>query len=164
MTNTTRSQHTRPELVDLPAEDVLAVDGAGPAEGATFQEAVAALYAALGSDAPLQGTFWSDADRMRLDLDDPAGWQWMLALPLPDGHPGPAPDGPVRVETVPAHRAVRLLHHGSYEDEGPSLAALYEHAAAAGLRPTGPHTEVYLTDPRVVAPADLRAELRLPLA
>lgn len=82
---------------------------------------------------------------------------------MPDSAAGPRAGGDVRVEARPAQHVVRLLHHGPYADEGPSLAALYAFAADAGLQPAGPHSELYLTDPRIVAPADLRTELRLPV-
>ncbi|MGF1646140.1 MAG: GyrI-like domain-containing protein [Kineosporiaceae bacterium] len=61
-------------------------------------------------------------------------------------------------------RAVSLVHHGPYTDEGPSVAALRPFAAAEGLTVTGPHTETYLTDPNRTPPAGLRTRLRYPVA
>ena len=142
--------HTTPELIDIPAHAVLAVDGQGSAYGPAFETAVATLL----SERTIQGTWWSGEDRMRFDLENPDGWSWTLAVPL-------ATDA--RIEERPAQRVARLVHHGSYEDEGPSLAALYAFVAEQGLEPAGPHTETYLNDPATVAPADIRAELRVPV-
>ncbi len=60
-------------------------------------------------------------------------------------------------------RCAQLLHVGPYAAEGPSLAALHEAIAAAGLRPRGRHHEVYLGDPRRSAPEKLRTLLRHPV-
>jgi len=142
--------HTTPELTDIPAHAVLALDGRGSANGPAFEAAVAKLL----NDRTIQGTWWSGDDRMRFDLENPAGWSWTLAVPLAAN---------VRVEQRPAQRVARLLHHGPYEEEGPSLAALYAFVAEQGLEPAGPHTETYFNDPATTAPADLRTELRVPI-
>ena len=70
---------------------------------------------------------------------------------------------PVELRAEPARRVAELLHRGPYADERPSLDALYGFVAAQGLRPAGPHTEVYLTDPGTTAPADNRTVLRVPV-
>jgi hypothetical protein len=142
--------HTTPELADIPGYSVLAIDGHGPAPGPGFEAAVAALE----PDAPLEGTWWSGDDRLTFDLERPDDWRWTLAMPVPSG---------VRLDHRPAQRVARLIHHGAYDDEGPSLAALYAFVAERGLEPAGPHTEIYLDDPTRVAPADLRTELRVPV-
>lgn len=60
---------------------------------------------------------------------------------------------------------MQTLHIGSYEDEGPVLARLHdEFLPTQGLRPTGKHHEIYLSDPRRVEPARLRTILRQPVA
>ncbi|MFB8319122.1 GyrI-like domain-containing protein [Streptomyces sp. NPDC055954] len=56
------------------------------------------------------------------------------------------------------------MHVGPYDDEGPVLAALHdEYLAAHGLRMTGLHHEIYLSDPRRTEPAKLRTVLRQPV-
>jgi hypothetical protein len=164
MRRMTTALHTRPELSELPPRTVLAVDGSGSPDGPAFMSAVAALYKALGNeDAPLQGTWWSGGDRFSFDPDRPDEWSWTLFVTDRDDVADPAAGSGVRRERRPAERVARLVHYGPYEDEEPSLAALYAFVAASGLTAADAHTETYLNDPRVVAPAALRTELRVPV-
>jgi hypothetical protein len=142
--------HTAPALADVPECTMLEIDGEGAPAGPGFDAAVQALQ----HEAPIEGTWWSGDDRLAFDLERPDGWRWTLAVPIP---------GTVRLVRRPAQRVAWLVHHGPYDDEGPSLAALYAFVAEQGLVPDGPHTEVYVTDPTKVAPADLRTELRVPV-
>lgn len=151
--------HTQPALRDLPPRTFLAIDGEGRPQGARFQAAVAALYPTPREDVSLEGSYWSLDDPLSFDLGRPDQWRWTLRVPVDVGAARP-PDV-ARVEQRPAERVAYLTHHGPYEAEGPSLDALYAFVAISGLEPIGPHVEVYLTDPRVVAPADLRTELRV---
>jgi hypothetical protein len=170
----TDTVHTVPELVELPARDVLAVDGTGAPESTAFTSAIGALFtvrAVLGAreDVPLEGTYAQDGDPLRFELHNPDGWRWRLVVPAPAGATADAvaaagTDARVRLVRQVEQRVVRLVHHGRYEDEQPSLDALYTHASEAGLVPAGPHTEVYLTDPSTTAPADLRTWLQVPVS
>ena len=57
-----------------------------------------------------------------------------------------------------------MLHVGPFDDEGPVLARLHhEFIPAHGLRMTGKHHEIYLSDPRRAEPAKLRTILRQPV-
>lgn len=159
MTDTVTVQST---LTVVPARTLFAVDGGGGSEDAAFAAAVAALFAARGSagDVPLEGTYWMKDDPARFDLHAPELWRWTLAVPAPDGA---APAGVERRE-VPAQLVAEVEYVGAYADEGPTLAALYADLRARRLEPTGPHTEVYLTDPSTTAPGDNRTLLRVPVA
>lgn len=140
---------------------MLVIDGEGAPEGDAFQSAVAVLDRVLAAETPLEGTYWSGDDEFTFDLEDPDGWRWYLAVPAaPDATE--RPDG-VRLETLAAQRVARLVHSGPYVAEGPSLAALYAFIAERGMAPAGAHTEVYLTDPRLVDAEQLRTELRVPV-
>lgn len=60
---------------------------------------------------------------------------------------------------------VQILHIGSYDDEAATLAHLYdEWLPAHGYRLRGKHHEIYLSDPRRVAPEKLKTILRQPIA
>jgi hypothetical protein len=162
-------------LIEIPARDVLTVDGIGSPDADAFTAAVRALYAvraALGGrdDVPLECSYAQDGDPMTFDLDAPDGWHWRLLVPAPAhvraeavGTAAERFGAPVLLRSARRTSAAEVLHRGPYSEEGPSLAALYAFVAEQGLTPRGPHTEVYLTDPRAVQPADLRTLLRVPV-
>jgi hypothetical protein len=58
---------------------------------------------------------------------------------------------------------VQLLHIGPYDREHASIGRMREFARARGLRLHGRHHEIYLSDPRRVAPTKLRTILRHPV-
>jgi len=60
--------------------------------------------------------------------------------------------------------AVQVMHHGPYAEEAPTIAALHAFIEAAGLVRRDKHHEVYLSDPRRVAPTAMRTILRQPVA
>jgi hypothetical protein len=172
---TTHTQTLVPTLTTVPARALLAVDGRGAPEDASFTAAIRALFAvraALGAvdDVPLEGTYAQDGDALRFDLDAPHGWHWTLAVPAPHGRTAEAVatagarfGAPVELRAHPAEQAAELVHPGPYADEAPSLAALYAFVARKGLRAAGAHTEVYLTDPGRTPPAENRTVLRVPV-
>jgi hypothetical protein len=175
MTNTgSAATHTAPGVRDLPARDMLAVDGEGSYSARPFTSAIEALFAtraALGAagDLLLEGTYTQDGDRPGFDVhSDPDRWRWRLALPAPEGADADAvtaarADERVHLVRQAEQRVVRLIHRGPYAEEQPSLDALYAFIAASGLTPAGPHTEIYLTDPATTPPAGMRTILQVPV-
>lgn len=169
-----------PSLLDLPPRSVLTVDGRGAPDDPPFTAAVRALFAvraALGArdDVPLEGSYSQHdesghPDPTRFDLHDPAGWQWRLLVPAPESAGADAVltaadrfGAPVVLREQASRLVAQLPHHGPYADEEPSLRALYAFVSERGLLPVGPHTEVYLTDPGSVVPAELRTLLQVPV-
>jgi hypothetical protein len=60
--------------------------------------------------------------------------------------------------------SVQILHIGSYEDEGPTLHRMHhEFIPQNGYEMVGKHHEIYLSDPRKVAPEKLKTVLRQPV-
>ncbi len=69
-----------------------------------------------------------------------------------------------RIETLEEGLCVQTLHIGSYSEEGPTLAHMHTKLLPAeGLVENGSHHEIYLSDPRRVAPEKLKTLLRQPV-
>jgi hypothetical protein len=178
--------------VTVPPMRYLAVEGKGRPGSPAYHQAVEALFAAsyaakflskgdLGRDyvvMPLEGLWWAD-DMTTFRTREKDRWSWDMLIRQPDWlddriltaaadqarAKGRDPDGLLRVLTLDEGRCLQTLHIGSYDDEGPSLAYLHdEYLPGHGLRPTGLHHEIYLSDARRVAPDKLRTILRQPVA
>src|SRR5690606_24193341 len=105
-------------------------------------------------------------------------WKWTMMIMVPDfvdrdlfeqavakaaKKLGGVPET-LRLETCVEGRCLQTLHIGSYDDEAPVLARLHDELMSAqGLTFNGPHHEIYLSDPRRVAPEKLRTILRQPV-
>ena len=89
---------TTPDVVTAPARTVLALDGQGAPEGASFQNSVGAIYgvayalkfarkkAGRGDFkiGPLEARWWSDHPSRRLPDVPRDAWRWQLRMALPD--------------------------------------------------------------------------------
>ena len=178
-----------PTLVRVGPARYLTVGGRGDPKGPGFGAAVGALYGvaftikmakkAAKKDyvvAKLEGLWWG-GKRGKLLIDAPRStWRWKVMIRVPTfvtaadvarakrellrrGRSG----GTVRLEALHEGRVVQLLHVGPYDREHESLGRMEECARANGLRFAGRHHEIYLSDPRRVAPARLRTILRRPV-
>jgi len=110
---------------------------------------------------------------------DKTRWRWTLMLMVPEwlgpadveaaradvtSKGAPPRLDEVQVETIAEGTCVQTLHVGPFEEEGPVLERLHhEILPRRGLRPTGRHHEIYLSDFRRTAPAKLRTILRQPV-
>ena len=182
-------------VVDVPEMAFLLVDGHGdPNTAPAYRAAVEALYTAsyaaravaraeLGRVhvvAPLEG-LWTAEDLAVFTARAKSAWDWTMMIAQPDWltpamvdealaaarakKQPPAALDLVRFERYAEGPSVQILHVGSYDDEGPTLARLHgEYLPANGLVPTGRHHEIYLSDPRRTGPARLRTVLRQPVA
>lgn len=182
------------EVVTVAPAQFLMVDGHGdPNTSSEYADALAALYplayalkflskAELGRDyvvMPLEGLWWSEQMDAFTSARDKSRWDWTLLNLVPgwltsehvdrarenlERKRGAAALPPVRLEHYDEGLSVQTLHVGSYDDEGPVLAAMHGWIAEQGMRLTGRHHEIYLGDPRRVAPDRLRTILRQPVA
>lgn len=66
----------------------------------------------------------------------------------------------VRFENYHEGEAVQIMHIGPYADEGPNIRKLHAHIEAQGWKLSGKHHEIYLSDPRKVAPEKMRTIIR----
>ncbi len=171
----------------------LAIDGAGDPNTEPFGTAIEALYPLAyalkfaskraGRDfvvPPLEGLWWADDMAAFTSGRDKSAWSWTLLLFVPEWiddaaieaardavrskKQPPARLADVRVETLDEGLCVQTLHIGTFDDEAPLLARLHdEFIPGEGLRMTGHHHEIYLSDPRRTAPEKLRTILRQPV-
>ena len=178
--------------VDVPTMQFVKVDGKGdPNTAPAYKQAIEWLYsvsyamkfaakAALGKDyvvPPLEGLWWAD-DPADFVARRKERWCWTMMILAPvfidpalfeaaidksKKKLGPPPDS-LRLERLAEGTALQILHVGSYDDEGPTLARLHdEEMPSRGLAFAGPHHEIYLSDPRKTEPANLRTILRQPV-
>lgn len=164
-----------------------------PNSAPAYREAVEALYAVayklkfmskneLGRDyavMPLEGLWWAeDMDHFTVRRDKSA-WDWTMMILTPEwitpemvtqakavaGEKKELPAlAKLRLETLEEGWVAQIMHIGSYDDEAPTLARLHqEWLPANGYVEDGKHHEIYLGDPRKVAPAKLKTILRQPI-
>ena len=188
------SAKAEPSIVRVPEQAVFAIDGKGDPNGSQrFQDCVGALYAtsyalkfemkkAHGIDwavLGLEGDWWCD-DISNFSMERKAEWKWTLLISQPGffsdaeakiaievarAKKGASPAiTDIRFERRPAEEAAHILHFGPYDEEPPTIARLHAFIEGNGLRLTGRHREIYLSDARRVTPARLRTILRQPFS
>ncbi len=69
----------------------------------------------------------------------------------------------VGLESLSEGTCVQMLHVGPYEKEPETIGSMQAFASARRLSLRGPHHEIYLSDPRRVAPEKLKTILRIPV-
>ncbi len=183
---------TDPALVEVPPLPYLMFDGSGDPNGPAYQEALGALYAVAyalkfaskgaGTDfvvMPLEGLWWSD-DLAEFSMEDRAAWRWTAMIAQPGhvteamvaaaietarGKKNPPGLDRVRFETYHEGLAAQVMHIGPYADEAPIIARLHAWIEAEGYTHHGAkhHHEIYLSDPRRVAPEKMKTIIRQPV-
>lgn len=180
-----------PALVDIKPANYLVVTGRGEPGGAAFQAAIGALYNVAftvkmarkfaGRDytvSKLEGRWWVD-DPTRSFLDEPpTKWNWRLMIRVPEfikekevsasiekllAKGKPQEVAGVKLEMLKEGKCVQVLHMGPYDKERPTIERMHAFAKEHGLQFHGLHHEIYLSDPRRVAPAKLHTILRHPV-
>lgn len=135
---------------------------------------------------PLEGLWWAD-DMSSFAARDKDQWQWTMMIRQPDwvtvadmalglesvvaktakkrdAATDEATLRSVRLEGLSEGLVVQVLHVGSYDEEGPILADMHNRFIPEnGLAMRGLHHEIYLGDPRKVAPEKLKTILRQPV-
>ncbi|HEY42934.1 MAG TPA: hypothetical protein G4O11_03020 [Anaerolineae bacterium] len=158
-----------------------------------YQEALETLYAVayklkfmskreLGRDyvvPPLEGLWWAEDMDVFTTAEDRNAWQWTMMIMQPDWvteelfeqacsqvgeTKDPAAISKIRLECYHEGLAVQIMHIGPYSEEGPTIHKLHhEFLPENGYREAGKHHEIYLSDPRNVAPEKLKTVLRQPV-
>ncbi|WP_285117445.1 GyrI-like domain-containing protein [Leifsonia sp. fls2-241-R2A-40a] len=128
---------------------------------------------------PLEALWWADDMEAFTSARDKSQWHWTVLNLLPDWitdehlaearetsarKRGVLPLAALRIETLDEGLCVQTLHLGSYDDEASVLDAMHNSfIPESGLRMTGRHHEIYLSDARRTAPEKLRTILRQPV-
>lgn len=128
---------------------------------------------------PLEGLWWAEDMRSFSSERDKNKWEWTAMVMQPDWITqemlAEAREQVAKSKDLAALRKLRLeayreglsaqiLHIGSYEDEAPTLRRLHEEFLPENdYEPAGKHHEIYLSDPRRVAPEKLKTVLRQPI-
>jgi hypothetical protein len=178
-------------IVDVPDLAFAMIDGAGnPNTAPEYSSAVSWLYRmsytlkflskAAGRDygvAPLEGLWWSDdmSDFLEGRKDR---WSWTAMIMQPDWiTPSQfaeaiekaevklgVPPRSLRLDRFREGLSVQTMYLGPYSGEGPTIRELHqEFLPANGLKETGKHHEIYIGDPRRVAPEKLKTVIRQPV-
>ncbi len=129
---------------------------------------------------PLEALWWAEDMTTFTTARDKSAWHWTVMSLVPEwlsdaqcadamavvARKGTAPllDA-LRLEELDEGLCVQTLHIGSYDDEAPVLQRMHEQfIPEQGLQMTGRHHEIYLNDPRRIAPEKLKTILRQPVA
>ena len=181
-------------IVDVPEMLFVMVDGHGdPNTAQEYQDAVEALYSVaykmkfiskktLEKDyivPPLEGLWWAE-DMATFSNREKSEWDWTMMIMTPEWisveifdeaikqvrkAKDPASLDQVCLERYHEGLSVQIMHIGSYDDEGPVLAQMHsDFIPNNGFVENGKHHEIYLSDPRRVAPEKLKTVLRQPVS
>jgi AraC family transcriptional regulator len=149
------------DIVEQPARRLGTVRHVGPYHG------VGQAFGTLGGLLASSGAEKDATEMLALFHDDPRTvaadtLRSDACVALPDGVPMPA--GLVE-QRLPAATCASIVHVGPYEQLPAVWAQLGQWMGTSGRRPAEmPSWEIYLNDPRVTPPSDLRTQLCVPLA
>lgn len=164
-----------------------------PNTAPAYADALAAIYpvayalkfasrSELGRDyvvPPLEALWWAEDMNAFTSARDMSAWDWTVMLMVPEwitsqmfdvavartaAKGRPTGLDQLRLEMLNEGLSVQTLHIGPYDAEAETLAELHHRFIPVhGLKMTGKHHEIYLSDPRRVEPARLRTILRQPV-
>jgi hypothetical protein len=166
----------------------LSFTGKGEPGGPAFQEAIQQLYS-LAYTAKFMLKFAGKLDFAVSKLEclwhmqNPetlprSEWTWQLLIRIPDAvtatdikkagkellEKKQIDTSKVTRWTWKEGRCVQLMHVGPYDEVGKSYQQLDDYAGGMGLATTCPGHEIYISDPRRVAPSKLKTLVRLPVS
>lgn len=123
----------KPVLLEVAPARYLGIDGEGKPGGEEFQARVGALYGAA------------------------------FTIKMTRKFAGKGDYAVCKLEGLDEGQCVQMLHLGPFDAERETIAVMRAFMDEEGLTRRGLHHEIYLSDPRRVAPERLRTILRLPV-
>ena len=165
----------------------LGVDGKGEPGGEDYRQAIGWLYPVaytLKFSLKNAGVLDFAVGKMEcLWYDDPAEvpmpeWRWRILIRVPDEvgeeevkraqeeirERKGIDTSSVTLTWWEEGRCLQVLHVGPYDQEQATYESLMDRARELSLALKGPAHEIYLSDPRRVAPEKLRTIIRMPIA
>ena len=181
-----------PALVKVGKGKYLAIEGEGAPGSESFVASIGALYGVAftikmtrkfaGKQdyavCKLEGQWWC-ANVENFAAVPKESWRWKLLIRTPDFITQKDVDSAVavllkrgkgkevervRLESLTEGKRVQMLHIGPYDKEGETICLMKSFAASKGYSFHGQHHEIYISDPRRVAPQKLKTILRMPVA
>jgi hypothetical protein len=182
----------KPILLTADEAMYLAIDGRGEPGGDEFTDKIGALYGAAytikmtrkfsGQQdyvvCKLEALWWLDDEGTDFRNTPRDRWNWKLMIRTPEivtenelqkaagalSEKGKSPNvSQVKLETISEGLCVQMLHVGPYDQEGRTIEQMQGFVEQQGLEFHGRHHEIYLSDPRRVAPERLKTILRHPV-
>lgn len=181
-----------PALVDVGPATYLSIDRSGEPSGETIMPAMGAIFAVAYAIkmtrkfagrgdykvcAP-EGLFWVPCKYSSFEVAPKTEWLWKMVVRTPEFITGtdlaaaqrtlidkgkdPAVRD-VRLETIDEGRCVQMLHVGPYGEVRRDVTLMLEFATGQSLAFHGRYHEIYLSDPRRVAPEKLKTLIRHPV-
>jgi hypothetical protein len=181
---------TNPELVEFNEIPFLTIAGKGEPGGEEFTSKVEALYSLAygvkniyknqGKDfavPKLEGLWWVNSDKAAWEVSRKE-WQWKLLIRLPDFVTLEAFEKTreevfkkkrleltkeIKFEEIKEGRSVQVMHLGPYSIESETIEKMKDFMKKNDLVENGLHHEIYLSDPRKMAPEKMKTILRQPV-
>ncbi len=178
--------------VDVPKMNFLMINGKGdPNTAVEYKQAIESLFSVSYtvkfmikniektvdySTMPLEGLWWTE-DMTQFSVDRKSDWLWTAMIMQPECVSADAiveasyqvkqkKDLPalssVRFGAYHEGRSAQILHIGSYDAEGPTIAGIHKFIEDRGGKLRGKHHEIYLSDARRTAPEKLKTIIRQP--
>jgi hypothetical protein len=178
-----------PALVKVGPATYLSISGQGGPGGEAFTDAIGALYG-VAFTSKMTRKFAGKGDYVVCKLEglwpgfsaepvpEKNQWHWQLLIRTPKfvtanditqaiavllKRGKGAEVERVHLQSLEEGLCVQALHVGPYDNESATVATMKSCAEREGLRLCGTLHEIYLSDPRRVAPARLRTILRHPI-
>ena len=182
----------KPVLVTIRPATYMAISGQGAPGGEAFTDKIGALYGAAYTVkmtrkfaglqdyavCKLEAQWWAgecDGNFGRVPKEQ---WNWRLLIRTPDfikqedlekavavllekGKTESVRE--VQLDSLTEGLCVQMLHVGPYDREPETIDQMRDFTSKKSLRFHGRHHEIYLSDPRRVAPEKLKTILRIPV-
>ena len=176
-------------IVEVPKMNFLMIDGSGdPNTSQEYKDAVEALFslsytlkfmikktkAVDYAVMPLEGLWWVD-DMAKFSAKNKDAWKWTSMIMQPEQVTEDSvakaleelkkkkklPSlSKIRFESFYEGKSAQIMYIGPFSDEGPTIQKIHEFIRKNEGTLEGKHHEIYLSDPRKVAPEKMKTILR----